>query len=85
MNFPAQFGAETAKPDLVAEVRRAAHDRIEGFVYDANDLDARFVVELYLDGQPCAVARASAFDAALLRAGLADGCYRFSFHVSPND
>ena len=73
--------AETAKPDLVAEVRRAAHDRIEGFVYDANDLDARFVVELYLDGQPCAVARASAFDAALLRAGLADGCYRFSFHV----
>lgn len=83
MNSPAPSRADIVECDLVAEVRQVAPDRIDGFVYDARDLDARFVVELYLDGQPCAVARANVFDAGLLHRGVADGCYRFSFHVEP--
>ena len=52
MNFPVPYRANIVERDLIAEVRHAAPDRIEGFVYDARDLAMRFVVELYLDGGP---------------------------------
>jgi O-antigen biosynthesis protein len=52
---------------------------IAGFVYDPAAPDRRFVVELWLDGAPCRVARALHFDPRLSAQGRGDGCYRFVF------
>src|SRR5208337_4290352 len=67
--------------DLVAEVRLTSQQRIEGHVFDPNRLDARFVVELYVDGQPAAIARAEVYDDQLRERGVGDGCYRFAFAI----
>ena len=50
---------------------------IAGFVFDAAAPERRFVVELWLDGQPTRIARAHGFDPNL--SGRGDGCYRFVF------
>jgi len=56
-----------------------AEREIAGFVFDPAAPERRFVVELWLDGQPTRVTRAHLFDAELQAAGRGDGCYRFVF------
>ena len=53
-------------------------------MYDPEDLDQRFVVELLLDGHPAALTRAQLHDARLREKGVGDGCYRFAFAVDPD-
>jgi GT2 family glycosyltransferase len=57
----------------------AAEREIAGFVHDPAAPEKRFVVELWLDGQPTRVARANLFDADLSAQGKGDGCYGFVF------
>ena len=52
---------------------------VAGFVLDPDDLEARFVVELWLDGSPAAIARAHLHDSSLAAEGVGDGCYGFGF------
>ena len=66
-------------PDLVADVRLTSPARVEGYVFDPSRLDARFVVELYVDGQPAALARAELYSDLLWEWGVGDGCYRYAF------
>jgi GT2 family glycosyltransferase len=55
----------------------ATPSEIEGHVFDPGAPERRFVVELWLDGYPVAMARAHYFDPNLASAGYGDGCYRF--------
>ncbi len=69
---------------LLSEVSLRSSRRIDGYVYDPEDLDRHFVVELVLDGQPAALTRAQLHDSRLQKKGVGDGCYRFSFAVDPD-
>lgn len=66
---------------LEAKVKRISERQIGGYVLDPVDLDARFVVELLLDGFPARIARATLADPDLVVAGYGDGCYRFVFSL----
>jgi O-antigen biosynthesis protein len=81
MTYPMLLRAEESTADLVTEVRLTSPQRIEGHVFDPNRLDARFVVELYVDGQPAALTRAELYDDRLREQGVGDGCYRYAFAV----
>ena len=81
MNVPMLPRAVESITDLVTEVRLTSPERIEGYVFDPNRLDARFVVELYVDGQSAAIRRADLYDDRLQRQGVGDGCYRYAFTV----
>jgi len=60
----------------------AAGDRVlVGHVVDLEELETRFVVELWLEGWPVRLARANLFDEALFDEGVGDGCYRFRFVI----
>ena len=74
--------AKDSIPDLVTDVRLTSPAQIQGHVFDPNKLDTRFVVELYVDGQPAALARAELYDDRLRDWGVGDGCYRYAFAVS---
>ncbi len=74
-------GTQTSS-NLITEVRLTSHERIVGYAFDPDRLDARFVVELLIDGQPAALARADLYDARLRARGVGDGCYRFAFAIS---
>ena len=54
---------------------------VGGFVLDPDDLDTRFVVELFLDGYPTRIGRANLYDDELRAQGFGDGCYGFIFGV----
>src|SRR5271166_879415 len=82
MTRPAPLCATQTTLNLVSEVRLTSHERIEGYTFDPNRLDARFVVELLIDGQPAALARADLYDVRLRACGVGDGCYRFAFAIS---
>src|SRR5271157_5189089 len=58
-----------------------AGGQVVGHVFDENDLERRFVVELLIDGFSVALGRAEGFDADLARDGFGDGCYAFGFYV----
>ena len=76
MTYPMLPPIKEMTADLVTEVRLTSAQRIEGYVFDPNRLDARFVVELYVDGQPTALSRAELYDDRLRERGVGDGCYR---------
>src|SRR5579863_3688035 len=67
---------------LESAAELAAERAIAGFVHDPAAPEKRFVVELWLDGQPTRLARANLFDADLSRQGKGDGCYRFVFALN---
>jgi GT2 family glycosyltransferase len=69
----AYVGALKTDTELVSE------RQISGFVLDPTNLDARFVVELLLDGYPAAITRANLHDEELRAEGFGDGGYRFVF------
>lgn len=52
---------------------------IGGFALDLDDLEARLVVELWLDGSPAAIARAHLHEPSLAAEGVGDACYGFAF------
>jgi GT2 family glycosyltransferase len=52
---------------------------VGGYVLDPANLEARFVVELLVDGYPAGIARANLFDDELRADGFGDGCYGFVF------
>ena len=81
MTHPMLPRAEESTAVLVTEVKLASPRRIEGHVFDPNRLDARFVVELYADGQPAGLMRADLYDHLLRERGVGDGCYRYAFAV----
>ncbi|MBH5399936.1 glycosyltransferase [Bradyrhizobium sp. CNPSo 4010] len=54
-----------------------------GFVYDPKDLTRRLVLELLLDGVPVRIARADAYAPELASESIGDGCYGFSFALTP--
>ena len=58
-------------------------NQLAGHVFDPDDLDRRFVVELLLDFQPVALARADLYEPDLVAAGYGDGCYGFAFTLDP--
>jgi GT2 family glycosyltransferase len=66
-------GALKSKTELVSD------RQISGFVLDETNLEARFVVELLVDGYPAAIARAHLYDDDLRLEGFGDGCHRFVF------
>lgn len=68
---------------LQLELRRTGERQVEGHAYDPALPERRLVVELLLDGEPARLERAEGFDAALLAAGIGDGCYGFRFSVEP--
>ncbi len=76
-----EYGAMLARLRFHLERPDGAH--VEGFVFDPQDLNARFVVELVLDGVPGGLTRAELFSDNLLREGFGDGCYRFQFSLDP--
>jgi O-antigen biosynthesis protein len=53
-----------------------------GYVVDPDDLQRRFVVEMFLDGLPLRLARADAYANELAIEGLGDACYGFVFNLS---
>src|SRR5271169_4764563 len=69
--------------DLKSRASLVSERHIDGYVVDRADLDARFVVELFLDGYPAQVSRANLFDEGLCGEGVGDGCYRFVFAIDP--
>ena len=73
--------AKDSISDLVTDVRLTSPAQVEGHVFDPNSLDTRFVVELYVDGQPAALARAELYDDRLREGGVGDGCYRYAFAI----
>ena len=50
-----------------------------GHAIDLDDLNARLVVELWIDGWPARLARAHQFVESLFQEGLGDACYGFRF------
>jgi len=64
---------------LRSEARFVSERQISGFVLDEADRDARFVVELFMDGYPTRIARANVCEDALRAEGIGDGCYGFVF------
>jgi GT2 family glycosyltransferase len=83
MTNVSNLASSGARHNFVCEVILTSSRRIEGYVYDPANLDARFVVEFFLDGQPSALMRAQLYDDRLREEGVGDGCYRFSFAVEP--
>ena len=81
MTYPILPRTRDSRPDLVTDVRLTSPSRVEGHVFDPSRLEARFVVELYVDGQPAALARAELYDDRLREWGVGDGCYRYAFAV----
>jgi O-antigen biosynthesis protein len=53
-----------------------------GYVVDPDDLQRRFIVEMFLDGLPLRLARADAYANELAIEGLGDACYGFVFNLS---
>jgi len=52
---------------------------VVGHAIDLEDLEARLVVELWVDGWPVRLGRAHQFVAELFEQGVGDGCYGFRF------
>jgi len=69
--------------EIQSRLRRAGARLIAGHVYAPADLDSRFVVELFLDGFPVDLARATLCEAELRDLGVGDGCYGFRFVLAP--
>ncbi|KAB0679024.1 hypothetical protein [Aureimonas leprariae] len=71
-----------APEGVVSTLRLTGAGVLEGHVFDAADPARRFVVELVLDGEPQAIARAELFQPGLGPAA-GDGCHGFCFHIDP--
>ena len=84
MRRPHDHGLNGRPRELVSEVALQPSAQIDGFVYDPDNLDDRFVVELMLDGRPAGLMRAQLHDGRLQEKGVGDGCYRFAFAVDPD-
>ena len=69
--------------EIQSSVRRAGARVIAGHVYAPADLEARWVVELYLDGFPVDIARATLFEPELRDLGVGDAGYGFRFVLAP--
>jgi GT2 family glycosyltransferase len=61
---------------------RAGERDFTGYVFDPENPDQRYVVEVCADGQPLALLRADRFVRRLLDLGCGDGCYGFTFQPS---
>ncbi len=57
--------------------------QLGGHVFDPAQPERRFAVELRIDGQPAALARAEIYEAELAVSGDNDGCYAFLFNLPP--
>src|SRR5579863_6438249 len=79
MNIAPRSAPELAQTLLESAAELASEREIVGFVFDPAAPERRFVVELWLDGYPCRIARAHQFDPELQSQGRGDGCYRFVF------
>lgn len=66
-----------------AKLERAGPRAITGYCYDANDLSARVIIELRIDGVATAWTQADAYVDSLAEAGVGDGRYGFSFILPP--
>ncbi len=67
---------------IKSEATLISERQIGGYVTDPSDPDRRFIVELFLDGFPTQIGRASLYDSKLRDAGFGDGCYRFIFTIA---
>ena len=78
---------EPERPDgpfasrLQKVVRLASPSEVSGFVYDPDDPERQFIVELLINSSPVAVARAHVFDLEAVERNFGDGCYGFAFAV----
>ncbi len=72
---------QAGQGDLRFALFPLSESQIGGHVFDLEDLDRRFVVELLLDGFPCALQRADIYDPDLAHEGHGDGCYGFVFSI----
>lgn len=73
------------------DVTNLAHEFIQiskfnyaGFVCDKNDLNRRFIVEIFVNNFSVAALPANTYDEALQHSGLGDGCYRFDYVLDPS-
>jgi GT2 family glycosyltransferase len=76
-----------AAPVLRSRCELRGRRDIVGHVFDPQDLNRRFVVELLIDDQPAGIARADLHVPALSEEGAGDGCFGFAFALpeSPVD
>ena len=66
---------------MPSALARADADLLVGYACDPRSPQTRFIVELYIDGEPVGVARADVLEPSLAQAGHGDGCYGFVFVI----
>ena len=70
-------GMADPAPDIAGFIDVAAGRRVSGWVWDKNQPDRRFDVEIRFDDAPIATVKADRTRSDLAGAGIGDGCYGF--------
>jgi len=81
MKAPTAKHVASMPPALRTDFFRLEQYLFAGYVVDENDLNRRFVVELFVDGQPVKVVRADAYTSELAIESIGDACYGFAFSL----